>query len=431
MNRFQFPHRGIATAAPWCLLARWFLPAWLLLLLIPQPGLGIERRKPQFLTETAYLFVPFPYSLAGIGEGIIFTGLVSNIAGSNIDASAFVVTGDVEGTFFLVQDIHLISETLILEGSRQAIDKLVLNSYGKRGMGTRKDDFTLLELNQLDASSARLTLTLFDRRLEFFGGGESSKSELTRVHDSEGLELFKFDPPIKSKSERTFLGALLDYTDDRQDPRVGLRVGAQTSQSPPTTLDDPDFSVRDVFITGYIPIGSLNTLALHYFQSDAVVDRPGLIDPNQIGLDNFGCLYATTCSVEQKNTIDTFVAENRYGTSTSLGGLERLRSFPLGRFQGAHTVFYAVEFRWNLTEEATPFDYFIWKDVRTGVQVAFFAETGSVADTKAEVGNTFASSYGVGFRLVSGSGNVYRADIATGDEGAEVTVIFTYPWGPS
>ena len=197
----------------------------------------------------------------------------------------------------------------------------------------------------------------------------------------------------------------------------GTRIGAK--------------GVIDSFITAYIPIGSLSTLALHYFQSDAVVDRPGLIDSNQIGLDNFGCLYATTCSVEQKNTIDTFVAENRYGTSTSLGGLDRLRSYPLGRFQGAHTIFYAVEFRWNLTEEATPFNYFIWKDVRTGLQVAFFAETGSVADTKEEVGNTFASSYGVGFRLVSGSGNVYRADLATGDEGAEVTVIFTYPWGPS
>ena len=422
MNRFQFPFRRIATAARWCLLA------WLLLLLVPETGLGIERRKPQFLTETAFLFVPFPYSLAGIGEGIIFLGLVSNIAESNIDAAAFVVTGDVEGNFFLVEDIHLISETLILEGSRQAIDKLVLNSYDKRGMGTRKDDFTLLELNRLDASAARLTLTLFDRRLEFFGGGESSESELPRVLDSEGSELFKFDPPIKSKSERTFFGALLDYTDDRQDPRVGLRVGVQTSQSPPRTSNDPDFSVRDVFITGYIPFGSLNTLAIHYFQSDAVVDQPGLTDPVQIGRDNFGCLYATTCSIEQKNVIDNFVAANKYGTSTSLGGLERLRSFPLGRFQGAHTVFYAVEFRWNFTEEATPFNYFIWKDVRTGLQVAFFAETGSVADTREEVGQTFASSYGVGFRLVSGSGNVYRADLATGDEGAEFQLIFDYPW---
>lgn len=92
------------------------------------------------------------------------------------------------------------------------------------------------------------------------------------------------------------------------------------------------------------------------------------------------------------------------------------------------TIFYAAEFRWNLSEETTPFDYFIWKDVRTGMQVAFFAETGSVADTTGELGDKFASSYGAGFRLVSASGNVYRADLATGDEGAETTLIFFYPW---
>ena len=111
-----------------------------------------------------------------------------------------------------------------------------------------------------------------------------------------------------------------------------------------------------------------------------------------------------------------------------IGGYERLRSYPGGRFVGAHTIHYAAEFRWNLTEEATPFDYFIWKDVRTGLQVAFFAETGSVADTEDELGDKFASSYGVGFRLVSASGNVYRADIAAGGEGSETSLIFFYPW---
>ena len=419
MVRFQTSHRRIATAAG--LLAG-------LLLLMPQPGLGIERRKPQFQLETAYLLVPFPYSLPGIGEGIVFTGLVSNIGGTNIDASALVITGDAEGTIFFLEDIHLISETLILEGERQAIDKAVVNFYDKRGMGTNKDDFTLVEISQVDTSRAQITLTLFDRRLDFFAGAENQEVEVPRVRDSEGIILFELTPPFKSKSESTYFGALLDYTDDRQDPRVGLRVGARSFQTPPDTVDDPDFAVISVFITGYIPIGSLNTLALHYFQSDAVVDRPGLTDPNEIGLNNFGCLYATTCSVEQKNLIDDFVAGNRFGTSTSLGGDERLRSYPGNRFQGAHTIFYSVEFRWNLTEEATPFNYFIWKDVRTGLQVAFFAETGSVADTRAEVGNTFASSYGAGFRLVSGSGNVYRADLATGDEGSEVTLIFNYPW---
>jgi outer membrane translocation and assembly module TamA len=76
----------------------------------------------------------------------------------------------------------------------------------------------------------------------------------------------------------------------------------------------------------------------------------------------------------------------------------------------------------------TPFDYFIWKDVRTSVQLAFFAETGSVEDLRSELGDTFRSSYGMGLRLISGSGFVYRLDIATGDEETETIVIFGYPF---
>ena len=37
-------------------------------------------------------------------------------------------------------------------------------------------------------------------------------------------------------------------------------------------------------------------------------------------------------------------------------------------------------------------------------------------------------SYGAGLRLVAASGAVYRADIANGDEGSELTVFFFYPW---
>lgn len=87
-----------------------------------------------------------------------------------------------------------------------------------------------------------------------------------------------------------------------------------------------------------------------------------------------------------------------------------------------------VEYRWNISHEVKPFDYFIWKDVRTGIQVAFFAEIGSVSETSSTLWNEKRHSVGVGFRLVAASGAVYRADIATGDEGTEYIVIFDYPW---
>ena len=66
--------------------------------------------------------------------------------------------------------------------------------------------------------------------------------------------------------------------------------------------------------------------------------------------------------------------------------------------------------------------------MRTNIQVAFFAETGSVGETREELGDTYRSSFGAGFRMVSGSGYVYRADVATGQEGVEVSIIFNYPY---
>ena len=122
------------------------------------------------------------------------------------------------------------------------------------------------------------------------------------------------------------------------------------------------------------------------------------------------------------------ILANRNGTSTSLGGDSRLRSYPGGRYQGAHTLYYSAEFRWNLTEETTPFDYFVWKDVRTNMQVAFFYENGTVAETKAELGDIYRSSYGAGFRMMTASGTIIRFDLATGQEGTQPTIFVGYPF---
>jgi hypothetical protein len=102
--------------------------------------------------------------------------------------------------------------------------------------------------------------------------------------------------------------------------------------------------------------------------------------------------------------IDNMIANNRYGTATSLGGFSRLRGYPQSRFRGAHTLFYGTEIRWNLTDERTPFDIFVMKDVRTSVQVSLFYETGSTADARSEVGDIMRDSYGTGLRVVTASG---------------------------
>ena len=59
------------------------------------------------------------------------------------------------------------------------------------------------------------------------------------------------------------------------------------------------------------------------------------------------------------------------------------------------------------------------------LKIAFFAETGCVAEKRAEFGQTFAPTCGVGFRLISGSGNVYRGGLAAGDDRVETALVFS------
>ena len=122
------------------------------------------------------------------------------------------------------------------------------------------------------------------------------------------------------------------------------------------------------------------------------------------------------------------IANNKYGTATSLGGFSRLRSYPQGRYKGAHTEFYGTEVRWNLTDERTPFDLFIIKDVRTAVQVSAFYEIGSTADLRSDLGKTMRDSYGCGLRIVTASGVVLRGDLAFGKEGVSPEIFIGYPW---
>lgn len=122
------------------------------------------------------------------------------------------------------------------------------------------------------------------------------------------------------------------------------------------------------------------------------------------------------CIATEADFIEWQIAANRYGNATSLGGTQRLRSFDGGRFYAGHMVLYGLEYRLNLTDERRPFDIIIAKGVRTRIQLAFFAERGTVFDTWHDWWKIRKTSYGAGYRIVL-SGIIIRADVAPGDEG--------------
>jgi hypothetical protein len=403
-----------------------------LFLYFPQQGKALvpDRRKEQFPDEFAWYLIPFPYSYPGVGNGIMAMASASNILGTRADVLAAVITGDVGGSINQIGDVFIIPDYLYVEGFIQNLDKATFQNYESRGMNTEKDDFSFIEVTELYSASYQINLTFWERRLEAFYFYENQKATIPRIRNSEGELIADLVEPFKQENSANKTGFTLDLTDDRQDPRAGMRYKAVRLESPNQDIYSPDYYRLNHTLEFYIPIGQLSTWAFHAFRSDAVVTKQGATDrATLLELVGLTCETGDTeCEQTQEDLIDQFTDMNKNGTSTSLGGLDRLRSYGSGRFSGAHTQYFSTEFRLNLTEEFTPFDYWIWSDTRTGVQAAMFYETGSVAELEADLGKENRSSIGAGLRMVTGSGFVYRFDISTGDEGTVPVIWFFYPW---
>jgi hypothetical protein len=389
-----------------------------------------ERRKDQFLIDPGYYIVPTPYSIPGLGSGLILLGAMTNIKQSHTDVYGFAATGDIQGYGLFGTEIHLVEKKLILDLSLTSFNKASSQVYFQRGMLTSKDDFLLAELDRSDFLGGRLTYTAFDRRVEFYGLIYQNESRLAAIRDRDGSLIQSTVNSELNTSDTFTYGIRLDFTDDYTDPRRGLRLESSAWHSPPDTDNDPDFDIIELNLTGYLPIGQRNTLVFNYFQADTHVNRTGQTDPSivesELGLD-----CSTGTAQDQTNClnfVNDTVAQNTFGSVGALGGLSRLRSYPEGRFNGSHARFIGIEYRWNIIEKTKPFNYFIAKDIRTAIQLSAFYERGAITDNKDELWNTMRDSYGIGARLVTKSGLIFRADFATGDEGEEISIIVGYPW---
>lgn len=393
-------------------------------------GFAIERRGPQFLSDSSYLVFPLPYSLPGIGEGVMVTALGGNIYDTNIDTYAIAITGDAEGVVAAVEDIHILPKLLILDLMHQNLSKAVVNNYDKRGMDSSKNDYSLIEVDKVLSNYAKLTLSLYDRRVEFYAAFREQKARIVSVKDPNGNVLSDLSEPFMSKSRRKHLGFVVDYTDDRVNPKKGIKFSSEYISSDKQSDSDPEYYTIDNSISFYIPLAKPLTMGFNIFLSDAHVTKEGETDPNVLSQElGLNCSPTDTqCLEVEEDLINMMINTNKNGSSTSLGGERRLRAYPGDRYGGAHSLYYATELRWNISEKVRPFNFWIWKDIATGLQIATFYERGTVAEKFDDLGKQTKTSYGGGFRLVSASGFVYRADFAKGDEGSEMTIMFSYPW---
>lgn len=383
-----------------------------------------DRRKSQFQTTFGYALFPYPYSLPGIGQGLGLIGGAMNINDTNADVYGMAFGGDVRGLAAGAADLHLVKRRLVLDLGYSGLSAATIQSYSARGMETNEHDYSNIELGDMTYYGSRLTATFFDRRFEVYGAYYTGSSQLKSIRNQDGEVLIEANDADVQRGHVNILGIRVDLTDDYADPRRGFRADISRSQTPPQD-SGPDYYVQDYSATAYVPLGRRSTWAFNYFRSDAHVNRKGQTDRNLVEAD-----MGLTCGTNQAciDAVDNAVANNIYGTATSLGGFSRLRSYSNMRYKGAHTIFYGTEIRWNLTDESTPYDIFVMRDVRTSWQIALYYEVGSTADIRSEVGDIWRSSTGIGLRMVTASGVVFRADVATGKEGVSPSIFIGYPW---
>ena len=401
-----------------------------LLVVFTSPCTAMDRRRDQFIKEPGHYIVAVPISYPGIGEGFAAIGVNANAHDSYTDYAAFALAGDFEGFGAVATDIHLIEKRLIAEVAAQKLSKAAIFSYNTRGMNNHKDDYNIIELDDIEATIARLTGAFNQRMFEVQALMVKQSAHASALRNRDGSLIQDTRDSASVEYDFLMLETQLDWTDDYQDPRKGLRYDLSYWAGDNKGAGSPEYYQLEHNLTAYVPIGRISTWAFNYFQSDSIVTQKGDTDfasvEKRMGLDCASLPPAGRLQCE--NAVNNNLAHNHYGTAASMGGPSRLRSYPEGRYKGAHTVFYGTELRWNLTEEFKPFDIGIAKDIRTGVQLSAFWETASVADDKNKLGDIWRDSYGLGIRLVMTSGIVFRAEYADGDEGAELVVFFNYPW---
>lgn len=390
----------------------------------------VERRRDQYGKDFSYYIYPIAGDIPGLGRATGVGGSVLNMFDTDADFTGFNVQGDFEASGYTFLDLHLIPKRLIFDVGYY--DFTVAPIQYNRGIDSSKDEFIHPKVKG-DYFLGQLTLTFKQRQIEAYLRHGFGNERLLQVLDEDENEFEAID---KEKRDVSFLtlGATFDLTDDRLDPRKGTRFEAAARTFDNDNELRSDFFVMDYNLTHYIPYRRWDSLAMNLFVSRAHVTRKATTDfltlQQQSGL---GCADMSpgpaqdNCLQTETTYINSIIAQNQHGTASSLGGTQRLRSYDNQRYFAGNALFYGVEYRWNLTDEYTPFNIYMAKGVRTGLQIAFFAEQGSVSDKFSDLLKDRRTSYGIGFRVIL-SGVIIRADFTQGDEGKEFVFFITYPW---
>ena len=400
------------------------LTVFLLSLFIPgvliAQSLIPERRTLKTKDEFGWLIAPMPIIIPGIGTAYPILSILSNVYKStDVMLAQTTFGGDFTLRFGMVDQLPLLTEHVLLTYGQWS-NKIAFKQF-RRGIDSDKDEFFQPVSEQVGAFS-QLRLTFWKKRLEFFTRVMSNRYQVVEAYDSEGDKML-FDDSVH-KNESYFFGGIADFTDDHTDPRQGFRFGYRRNPVDNEADDQSDFYIQDVNLTYYLPIQESDSLVFNIFRSEATVTNRKTT--NRAHFEKTIC-RGTLCNDLQNNLVDDAVAANRYGTATAIGGHNRLRSYPVGRFSAGNSATYGIEYRKNFSTQEMPVNWYFLGGIKTNLQASVFIEYGTVNDEASKLTSNLKPSYGIGIRTLI-SGLIYRFDLAYGDEGVAPVLFVFYPW---
>ena len=420
-----------------------------LLLLSVFEVFAIERRRPQITEDLSYFFYPLAYQVPGLGAGQGLGSTVINGLGNGSTISLLGVRGDIEVDSIVLTDVPIFTSHFTLSMVYADGNKGGFAYYGRGRDSSPEPEFTL-EFGRSYGRALELGLNFFDRQLEFYVGGALAFPEI----DYETSDLANFDelenrPPSEQENEiakfvKNLLkyynlnkiyvsrrGLLIDYTDDRTDPRSGIRFNFENYFFEGEGLTN--FHTYDYSLTSYFPnADSTGVLVGNIFFSSSEVTKAlgfGEFDYDQCLKDGKGSeeiSIDTLCKGVERGFNDFNQNEAANSSATALGGPNRLRSYPVARFYDKYSFFAGIEYRFYFLEQLTPFDFLLEKGTFEALQLAPFYEVGQVSDSNDDtLFQNFKYSAGIGLRIVLSS-VIFRADVANGGEGSETTILIGY-----
>lgn len=387
-----------------------------------------DRRRDQFQTDFGYFLYPIFANIPGSGSSKGVGGTVVNMFGTDTDLTSFYLRGEFDATGIVLLNQHILPKFLIFDLGYY--DYRVATQLYERGINSGKDSYVLPEIEGA-ALVSQLTFSFFERKVEAYGRLSGTNYRVLNVQDAQGNE-FENVNTGQEQFMRGAVGLKFDLTDDKLDPRNGLRFELEATHVLTKLEDVSEYYTLETNTTSYFPVSDISTFAINLFTSKAFVSKQASVDPNylkqQIGLNCDQSDNVSECLSAEDKVISERIALNTYGQGSSLGGTQRLRSFPNGRFAAGSALFLAGELRYNLTEEHTFMNFYFLRGYRNNIQLAAFAEVGTVSENFYDsFSSDFKHSYGVGARMIF-SGVTLRLDFARGNEGSEVQMFLDYSW---